>query len=416
MKVVKGISLDVLQKGWEQFDGLTGNKDGYLSETEVKDVLQKWEGASAPSETKNKNIAYLNKVLDAIRVHGKDIQEQGPADFQHTTGWNNNPQSTTTAKPNRPTNSVMGTMMSHMQSTDTDEDVLTLKKTGSPNSVTDTFKIYGADRKIPNEGVVEMPLRAGEPLHVIEVKYKDPRNPEEMEFYYKEKGSWDYQPIMGKDLHTVRNNPDIEFRKEPDAGKPWINATRVKFEIVDKDGHSLWSTKKTVDPDVELNNLHKHRYAEKDNVNKTWDSLPNWPMPEGAKLRVTVLADERAEETHGDHALELDFVQPVYVPEHSETKTVFSSSSWQKPPAEGFQVDPNREISAVVVTWTDHAGPCSGGLSFNSPDGQVNTKRVNVGSGEDKFFILEGKASVDGRIKINAPDRVEVKKIEVMYK
>lgn len=402
--MTKAISIQSLPVHLQGVSALTGSQDQILSEAEVQTAINRLSGADSAK------VSQLNQVLSLIQSQGVNLQEDATTDFQSTTGWQNHTTPSTTASPSG--RSVMGTLLQHMQTAD-EPDLL--KKTGSPNSVTDTFKLYGEDRIMENGGYVEMPLRAGEPLHVIEVKYSDPRKTEDIEFYYREKGSWQWEPVAGRDLQAILDNPAMEVRKEPDAGKPWINATRVKFEVVDADGDVLWSKKKTVDPNVELRSLRGGRYAEKDNVNKTWDALPDWPMPEGATLRVTALADPRPGETHGGHALELEYVQPVYVPRHSERQTVFSSHGWQDPPAEGFPVDANREISAMVITWTDHAKPYSGSLSLETPDGPYNTPRSNVGSGEDKFFILEGKQVVDGRIKLNAPRGVQIKKVEVLY-
>jgi hypothetical protein len=281
------------------------------------------------------------------------------------------------------------------------------------------FTVPEHQRNVQDGQSVLVPLEAGRELHVIELKYHDTRPMKDIELSRRPRGSGgEWQPFRGDELKASEEREragEIEIKREPDHNNPWINnPIRVKVEFVDAQGNVLHtSATKLVDP--QLHDAWGPDAPGSAEIDNLYMSLYPGKLPPGTQLRLTAVHQNRKPwEADRTVAMELSYVKPVYVTEHS-ARAWIRQGGWETPSAQGYDVEPGRAIAAVRVQWTDHGKPYSGSVRVNTPSGEHRSPTYNVGSGETKLIPLDGAVSKDGKLFIDGFG-VEVGNIEVLYK
>jgi hypothetical protein len=221
-------------------------------------------------------------------------------------------------------------------------------------------------------------------------------------------------------MEDLEKKGGVEIKREPDHHAMWVNnPIKVKVEVVNDKGEVVHTIgKKFVDPQLhDAWSVDGPGSAEIDNISNGYEKLPQGMLGESLFLRLTPQhVDKKPWEANREIAMELSWVKPIYMPEHSEKVVLRAETSWEKPKAEGYAVDANRPIAAVMVTWTDHGGSSSGSVRLTKPDGTTfTTTPSNVGSGETELIPLDGAVSKDGKIFIEGYG-IEVGAIQVLYK
>jgi hypothetical protein len=386
-----------LQKAAQLADSLkgAGNGDGAISTAEVDKAIQ------ILSKTDRFDDVKALATLKTFLVHqgGKDGGQAGPAS---AGGY-----------------SPMGMMASNMTgSAKPVKPAVVLGNPSSPDAASRLFQVPSAQRQIADKQSVLIPLE-GQQLHVIELEYQDTRKLRDLEFNYRESGSFDWKTVRGDQYHALverEKRGEVQIKRESDHNAPWVNnPIRVKVEVLFPDGRVHEVGRKFLDFHVhDAWSADSSGYPETDNISNGYENLPHGKLPEGCMLRLTPSHENRKPwEKDREIAMDISWVKPTYMPDHVERKTVASSSSYGPPKAGGYPVDPNRTIAAVLVNWTDHGGTSSGAVSLTTDKGAFRSNSYNVGSGETELIPVNAKAK-DGVFKVEGYG-VEVRNIEVLY-
>jgi hypothetical protein len=289
------------------------------------------------------------------------------------------------------------------------------------NSAEATFQVPSDQQQIRDGQSVLVPLEAGRTLHMIELRYQDTRPLRDLEFN-RRVGNGAWETFRGDEYHaTVEREKagEVVVKRESDHNAAWINnPVRVRVDVVDQDGKVLHAVgKKFVD-------FHTHDAwsaessgsAETDNISNSYESLPQGLLPAGAQLRLTPVHENRRPwEQDRLVAMDLHWVKPIYLPEHS-ARAVVRTGDYEAPNAQGYTVDKDRPIAALFVKWTDHGGSSSGRVRLTLPDGtETRSASYNVGSGETELIPLDGLVSRDGKIFIEGYG-LFVGDIQVLYR
>jgi len=287
------------------------------------------------------------------------------------------------------------------------------------NSSEVTFRVPSAMRDVKDGQSVLVPLKAGRKLHMIELKYQDTRKLSDLEFNRTAPGGG-WETFRGDEYHSTvvkEKAGELQVKRESDHNAPWINnPVRVKVEVVDADGEVIHSVgKKFLDFHVhDAHSADSSGYPETDNISNSYESLPQGELPDGAMLKLTPMHENRkAWEADREVAMDLSWVKPIYMPEHS-ARTMVRTGGFEKPNPAGYDVEAGRPIAAVFVKWTDHGGMASGRVKIATEDGTHRSSRYNVGSGETELIPLDGVVSKDGKLHIEGGG-LEVGSIEVLY-
>jgi hypothetical protein len=303
--------------------------------------------------------------------------------------------------------------------TDKPDLVLTHTEARRQNSSEIMFTVPSHMRNVKDGQSVLIPLEGGRTMHMVELKYQDTRKLRDLEFNRRTPGG-QWETFRGDEYHsTVQQEKagELQVKRESDHNAPWINnPIRVKVEIVDADGNVIQNVgKKFLDFHVhDAHSPDSSGYPETDNINNSYENLPKGDLPAGAMLRLTPMHENRkAWEADRDVAMNLSWVKPIYMPQHTE-RAMVRQGGWEKPNSAGYDVEAGRPIAGVFVKWTDHGGMASGSVSIKTDNGVHRSQRYNVGSGETELIPLDGVVSQDGKIYINGGG-LEVGNIEVMY-
>jgi hypothetical protein len=298
------------------------------------------------------------------------------------------------------------------------KEAVVLGNPQAPDAASQLFQVPSAQRNIADKQSVLIPLE-GKEIHVIELEYQDTRKLKDLEFNYREPGSFDWKTVRGDQFHALEareKRGEVEIKREGDHNAPWVNnPIRVKVEVLFPDGRVHEIGKKFLDFHVhDAHSAESSGYPETDNISNGYENLPQGKLPDGCMLRLTPNHENRKPwEKDREVAMEVSWVKPTYVPDHAEKKSIVSAHSYSKPKPEGYPVDKNRKIAAVMINWTDNGGSSSGSISMNTKDGPLRSNSYNVGSGETELIPVNAYAK-DGKFKIEGHG-VEVKNIDVLY-
>lgn len=287
------------------------------------------------------------------------------------------------------------------------------------NSASQSFQVPGALQKVKDGDSVLIPLAAGE-LHMIELEYQDTRKLRDLEFNVRKSGDYGWKTFRGDEWFEMldkESSGQVEIKRESDHNAPWVNnPTMVSVEVVYPDGYVHDVGTKYLDFHVhDAYGADSSGYRETDNISNGYEYLPRGVLPEGCFLRLTPhFPNKGSWEKKRKTAAELYWVKPIYVPEHVESASVYSVSGFKPIKSAGYKVERGRPIAAVKVEWSDDGGTSSGGVSFDTDDGQFESDYFNVGSGETELIPCDGKIPADGKIHVNGYD-VKVRSIEVLY-
>lgn len=277
------------------------------------------------------------------------------------------------------------------------------------------FEPTGVDRNIPSGRSILFPLDPGK-LHLVELRYHDNRPLKDLEFNYREKGQFNYTTFRGDQYFEMKAKEDrgeIEIKREPDHNGPWVNnPVRVKVEVLYPDGRVHDMGKKFIDFHVhDARSVNGSGVPETDNIYKR---MPPGDLPPGCLMRLTpYFENKKPWEENRTTACEFHWVRPITVPPHKEKVRIRSSYRFEKPPAEGYSVDPNRKIAGVLVNWTDNGGTSRGTVSIQGDRGPVRSQPYNVGSGETELIPLDGYAKT-GKLKVEGHG-IEVANVDILY-
>ncbi len=298
------------------------------------------------------------------------------------------------------------------------KDPVVLGSPSAPDAATRLFQVPSAERNIADKQSVLIPLE-GKELHLIEVKFQDTRKLKDLEFNYREKGSYEWKTVRGDEWHALlarEKRGEVDIKREGDHHSPWVNnPIRVKVEVLFPDGRVHDIGKKFLDFHVhDAHSAESSGYPETDNISNGYERLPRGKLPEGCMLRMTPLHENRKPwEKDREIAMELSWVKPIYIPDHAEKTRIHKSYAFEKPASDGYAVDPDRKIAALMVRWTDNGGMASGSVSMKSDEGTWRSPSYNVGSGETELIPVGGYAR-DGRVHIQGGG-VQVADIDVLY-
>ncbi len=287
-----------------------------------------------------------------------------------------------------------------------------------PDSVTRYFQTGWGQRNILEHQPILIPLDPGK-VHLFEVRYQDTRKLRDLEFNYREPGSSAWTPFRGDqwfELERREQKGEIQIKREPDHNGPWINnPIRVKVEVLYPDGRIHDLGKKLVDPHVhDAHSVDGPGSGETDNIYK---NLPQEKLPPGCLLRLTPFTENKKDwEQSREVALSFEWARPIRVPDHVERRQVHASYDYASPPSDGYPVDANRKIAAVLVNWTDNGGASQGSISVMGDGGRKQSGSYNVGSGETELIPVDDYAR-DGRIRVqgHGSSPVHVRSVEVLY-
>jgi hypothetical protein len=330
---------------------------------------------------------------------------------------------TTAPKPLSPQAALIEQKLAAAQAQNEKPDLkLTAAHAQWQNSAELMFTVPSDMRAVKDGQSVLIPLEGGRELHMIELRYQDTRALQDFEFNMRPKGSSEWQTFRGdqyREMEQREKAGEVEIKREPDHNAMWINnPIRVRVDVVDANGQVLHSIgKKFLDPQLhDAWSPTGPGSAETDNISNGYEKLPSGKLPAGASLRLTpVHQDRKPWEAERTVAMDLSWVKPIYMPEHSERVSV-RQGSWEKPQTQGYAVEAGRPMAAVLVTWTDHGGTSSGSVRLTRPDGSaLQTPSYNVGSGETELIPLDGAVSHDGKLFIEGYG-LEVGNIQVLYR
>lgn len=288
------------------------------------------------------------------------------------------------------------------------------------NSAEVMFTVPSSARLVKHGQSVLVPLDAGRTLHMIELRYQDTRPLKDLEFNRRAPGgTWEtFRGAEYRAMETLEKQGKMELKREPDHNSIWVNnPVRVRVDVVDAQGQVVHTIgRKFLDPHVhDAWSPDGPGSAEVDNISNGYEQLPEGKLPAGAQLRLTPTIERKPWEADRVVAMDLSWVKPIYLPDHS-ARALVREGGWEKPRAEGYAVEPGRPIAAVFVKWTDHGGTSSGGVRLTLPDGSTfTTPPSNVGSGETELIPLDGAVSKDGKLYITGAG-IEVGTIEVLYR
>lgn len=395
---ISKIAQPQFRKLAEQLDklGASGNRDGAISTTEVDSAI-----AAAQSDPARFGEIAALRSLRTFVVHCGE-PENGNANPLGGGGYN-------------------PVAMRSATLTGTDQSAKAPVLLGEPrieDSCTQVFQVPQSQRDLADRQSALVPLEAKE-LHLIELKYQDTRPLRDLEFNYRNKGEFNWQTTRGDDWFDLKKREkagEIDVKRERDHNAPWINnPIRVHVDVLFPDGRVHSVGKKFLDFHVhDAHSPDSSGYPETDNISNGYERLPRGKLPEGCLLRLTPMHENRKPwEQDRSVAANLSWVKPIYKPDFVEQARVHEAASWEKPKADGYEVDPTRTIAAVLVTWTDHGGISSGSVSMQGDQGSWRSPRYNIGSGETELIPVDRKAS-DGRIRIEGRG-MELKRVEVLY-
>jgi len=395
------ISHPSLRKVAEQVEGTAGvgKKDGVLTTDEVDKAI----ALAATKPEKFGDVAALKSLKTFLAHMGTDS----------TTG---------TARPlggggYSPLAALSGHITGSLQ---TVKDPLILADPRRDDVTTAMFEVSPELRNVEDQQSVLIPLDAKE-LHLIEVQYQDTRKLSDLEFNYQPKGSFEWKPFRGdKYLEMVEKEKtgELSIRREPDHNTPWINnPIKVKVDVLYPDGQTHSIGTKFLDFHVhDAYSADSSGYSETDNISNGYESLPSGQLPEGCLLRLTPQHNNRKPwEADRTIAMDLAWVKPTYIPNHKERVEVFAGAGFETVKPEGYPVDPNRKIAAVMVTWTDHGGTSSASIAIDKTEkGEAfRSNSYNIGSGETELIPI-GAYARDGKVKIDGYG-VDVSRMQVLY-
>ena len=289
------------------------------------------------------------------------------------------------------------------------------------DSTTALFEVPQSLRNVADQQSVLLPLD-GRELHLIELQFQDTRMLRDLEFNCRPKGSFEWKTFRGDqylDLVEKEEAGEIEIKREHDHNGPWVNnPIKVRVEVLYPDGNVHHIGTKFLDFNVhDAYSADSSGYPETDNISNGYESLPRGKLPEGCLLRLTPQhINRRPWEADRKVAMDLAWVKPTYIPDHAQRVEVFSSPGFTKVKPEGYDVDPNRKIAAVMVTWTDHGGTASGSVSIDktATGDSFRSASYNIGSGETELIPVDAYAK-DGKVKVEGGYNVDVSRIQVLY-
>lgn len=359
-----------------------------------------------------------NAVLDQMLL-SMNGGETLPASSWLTPG----DTATTAPKPLSPQAALIEQRLAATQAQNEKPDLkLTSAHAQWQNSAELMFTVPSDMREVKDGQSVLIPLEGGRELHMIELRYQDTRALQDFEFNMRPKGSSEWQTFRGdqyREMEQREKAGEVEIKREPDHNAMWINnPIRVRVDVVDADGKVLHTIgKKFLDPQLhDAWSPTGPGSAETDNISNGYEKLPAGQLPAGAFLRLTPMHQDRKPwEAERTVAMDLSWVKPIYMPQYTERAQV-RQGTWEKPLAQGYDVEAGRPMAAVLVTWTDHGGTSSGSVRLTRPDGSaLQTQSYNVGSGETELIPLDGAVSRDGKLFIEGHG-LEVGNIQVLYR
>jgi hypothetical protein len=380
----------------ENTQGL-GKKDGVITSEEVDKALAL--AATQPATFGDlASLRTLKTFLTHMGAEGGASQPLGAGGYSPLTAMSGN---------------MTGTVQ-------TVKDPVILSDPKRADVTTAHFDVAYDQRSIADRQSVVVPLD-GKELHLIELKYQDTRKLRDLEFNYRDKGSSEWKTFRGDQYAQMlakEKSGEVQIKRESDHNSPWINnPIRVKVDVLYPNGDVHQIGTKFLDFHVhDAHGPDSSGYPETDNISNGYEKLPSGKLPEGCLLRLTPLHQNRKPwETDRQVAMDISWVKPTYMPDHKARVEVFSAGGFQKPRPEGYAVDPNRKIAAVMVTWTDHGGTASAGVSIGKTEsGPFRSQSYNVGSGETELIPV-GRYAQDGRIKVEGGHNVDVSRIQVLY-
>ena len=289
---------------------------------------------------------------------------------------------------------------------------------GEGTRVDGTARLFNHRANILDRQSIVFPLDEGS-LHLVELRYQDTRPLKDLEFNMRKKGEFGWTTFRGDQYFEMKRREDageIEIKREPDHNGPWVNnPVRVKVEVLYPDGRVYDMGKKFIDFNVhDARSVNGSGVPETDNIYKR---MPRGELPPGTMMRLTPYFESKKPwEKDRDVACAFHWVKPIIVPKHKEKVRIRSAYNYETPPAEGYDVDPNRKIAAVMVNWTDNGGTSRGSVSIETETGTLRSKLYNVGSGETELIPIDAYAK-DGKLKVHTSgsSSVDVRNLDVLY-
>lgn len=391
---------------------LLGTAQG--ASAEVVNVGQPTTQAQTSTSTVESGGAVLEHMLTALNGG-----QTAPA-----SSWLAGSEAATAGKTMSPQEALIGQKLAAV-STQALSEKPDLKLTSAHGQWLNTaeirFDVPAELRSVKDGQSVLIPLEGGRELHMIELRYQDTRPLKDFEFNRRAPGG-QWETFRGDEYRSSEEKEkagQLEIKREPDHHAMWINnPIRVKVEVVDANGNVLHTIgKKFLDPQLhDAWSPEGPGSAEVDNISNGYEKLPEGKLPPGAQLRLTPVHEHKKPwEAERTIAMDLSWVKPIYMPEHSE-RALIRQGEWEKPATQGYHVEAGRPIAAVLVKWTDHGGTSSGSVRITKPDGSIyQSPSYNVGSGETELIPLDGVIAKDGKLHI-AGWGLEVGNIEVLYR
>lgn len=385
-----------LRRAAEQLDKTIGDNDQAISAAEVNKAL-----AAAAAEPSRKDELQLLSQLKTFLTHFGADGGSSPATL---SGGGYSPLDARTAH-------MTGTLT-------TAREPFHVGEGRQADALSRLYQVGGKD--ILERQSILVPLEPGQ-LHIVELRYQDTRKLRDIEFNYREPGSYDWKTFRGDQWFEMERREkagEIQIKREPDHNAPWMNnPVRVKIDILYPDGRVHDLGKKLVDFHVhDARSPDGSGSGETDNIYKM---MPSAPLPPGCILRLTpYIENKKPWEANRDVALRFEWVKPIHFPEYKE-KVRIQSGGWgnyKLPPSDGYNVDPNRKIAAVMVNWTDEGGYARGSVSVNTERGRLSSDQYNVGSGETELIPVNAYAK-DGKLFVHGHGihPVKVGNLDVLY-
>jgi hypothetical protein len=402
--MVKRLGIDHIQDAHlrrraELLDRVAGDGDGAVDALEVASAIK--SAKTHPDLKEHPELtAHLRELRDLVSARGENV----PA-------------------PAGPGLSPMGVQLLALLEPELDSDGRMMLNDGVwETSCEHRFDVPKATRTFGDGQELLLPLD-GRELHVIEVLMRDARRLSDQAFHYREAGSDDWQLFYGDDYFAMKKREsrgEVEIARDTRLGEPWVdNPMRVEVDIVMPDGSTFHVGDKRIEFHVKaMKNKNQRGYVELDVINDTTERLPDGDLPDGACLRLRVRYEKPQLWRDADEAAaEIHWVKPVYRPRHDEAKLVVDNADFSPIRPDGYAVDPDRPIAAVMVTWSDHISDAEGELTFATADGEFRSGLRWVSSGETELIATEGLRAKDGRLHVGGkkPEEIGIKRIEVLY-
>lgn len=292
-----------------------------------------------------------------------------------------------------------------------------------------------------------VPLKPGLPLYGTKIEYQDVRSGKELLIEGMENGksvtfpAGEYQSWVSREKSSGgKVAVKRSFNGEPYEHNPLI----VHYRYVGADGKTLRGRKgaaegtKFVDWEVASGGMR-----EIDNINHTYDRLPQGPIPEGAYLELSLERRNRQPHETTEKPLRVRWVRnqselpasakvKIYEAQSEPWQAAWDAKTkgdgkfpkiWQNAKAQGYRpiksdgypVEAGRKVAYVQVTISDFGHWDRIRLRYTDAQGKEHlSKSENVGAGETKTFAMDHVVK-DGKIFFQGGSVTFIKDVTVGY-